>query len=47
MGSNPSTSVVYKYLQSWDVSNLFVAGGSVFPRNPANGPVEAIGMQAC
>ena len=47
MGSDPSTSVVNKYLQSWDVSNLFVVGGSAFPQNPANGPTETIGMLAC
>ena len=47
MGSDPSTSVVNKYLQTWDVSNLFVVGGSAFPQNPANGPTETIGMLAC
>src|SRR5690606_16294038 len=26
MGANPKTSVVNRYLQSWDVSNLFVMG---------------------
>ena len=44
MGGDPSTSVVNKYLQSWDVSNLFVVGGSAFLQNPANGPTETIGM---
>ena len=47
MGSDPSTSVVNKYLQSWDVPNVFVVGGSAFPQNPANGPTETIGMLAC
>ena len=47
MGDDPSTSVVNKYLQSWDVSNLFVVGGSAFPQQPANGPTETIGMLAC
>ncbi len=47
MGSDPSTSAVNKYLQSWDVSNLFVVGGSAFPQQPANGPTETIGMLAC
>src|SRR5436305_14879357 len=46
MGSDPSTSVVNKYLQSWDVSNLFVVGRSASPQNPANGPTETIGMLA-
>ena len=47
MGTDPSTSVVNKYLQSWDVPNLFVVGGSAFPQQPANGPTETIGMLAC
>lgn len=47
MGSDPSTSVVNKYCQSWDVPNLFVVGGSAFPQQPANGPTETIGMLAC
>jgi gluconate 2-dehydrogenase alpha chain len=47
MGSDPSTSVVNKYLQSWDVPNLFVVGGSAFPQNAAQGPTETIGMLAC
>jgi gluconate 2-dehydrogenase alpha chain len=33
MGTDPSTSVVNKYLQSWDVPNLFVLGASAFPQN--------------
>ncbi|MBI2223604.1 MAG: GMC family oxidoreductase [Betaproteobacteria bacterium] len=47
MGADPATSVVNKYLQSWDVPNLFVVGGSAFPQNPAQGPTETIGMLAC
>jgi gluconate 2-dehydrogenase alpha chain len=47
MGTDPSTSVVNKYLQSWDVPNLFVVGGSSFPQNPAQGPTATIGMLAC
>ena len=47
MGSDPATSVVNKYLQSWDVPNLFVVGGSAFPHNAAQGPTETIGMLAC
>jgi len=31
MGADPKTSVVNKYLQSWDVPNLLVAGASAFP----------------
>jgi gluconate 2-dehydrogenase alpha chain len=47
MGADPATSVVNKYLQSWDVSNVFVVGGSAFPHNAAQGPTETIGMLAC
>ena len=31
MGSDPKTSVVNRYGQSWDVPNLFVIGSSTFP----------------
>ena len=47
MGADPATSVVNQYLQSWDVNNVFVAGGSAFPQNAANPPTETIGMLAC
>jgi gluconate 2-dehydrogenase alpha chain len=47
MGADPSTSVVNKHLQSWDVPNVFVVGGSAFPQNAAVGPTETIGMLAC
>ena len=33
MGDDPRTSVVNRYLQSWDVPNVFVMGSSVFPQN--------------
>ena len=47
MGADPATSVVNKHLQSWDVPNLFVVGGSAYPQNAAVGPTETIGMLAC
>jgi len=31
MGTDPKTSVLNRYLQSWDVSNVFAVGSSVFP----------------
>jgi len=31
MGSDPKTSVVNRYAQSWDVPNLFIVGSSTFP----------------
>ncbi len=47
MGIDPATSVVNKYLQSWDVHNVFVVGGSALPQNAGNPPTETIGMLAC
>ena len=47
MGADPSTSAVNKYLQSWDVSNVFVIGGSSFPQNSAYPPTATIGTLAC
>ncbi|MBS7535958.1 GMC family oxidoreductase [Ancylobacter sonchi] len=38
MGTNPTTSSVNKYLQTWDVPNLFVVGASAFPQNPGYNP---------
>ncbi len=47
MGADPATSVVNKHLQSWDVPNVFVVGGSAYPQNAAVGPTETIGTLAC
>jgi gluconate 2-dehydrogenase alpha chain len=38
MGSSPDTSVVNRYLQHWNVPNLFVVGASAFPQNAAQNP---------
>lgn len=43
MGGEPKTSVVNRYLQHWDVPNLFVMGASAFPQNPANNPTTTVG----
>lgn len=43
MGDNPRNSVVNRYLQSWDVSNLFVMGAGAFPQNPGYNPTGTIG----
>ncbi|MCU4160769.1 GMC family oxidoreductase [Acidiphilium sp. AL] len=43
MGDNPSNSVVNRYLQSWDVSNVFVFGASVFPQNAGYNPTGTVG----
>ncbi|NUU67110.1 GMC family oxidoreductase [Enterobacteriaceae bacterium BIT-l23] len=42
MGDNPSNSVVNKYLQSWDVPNLFVLGACCFPQNLAYNPTGIV-----
>jgi gluconate 2-dehydrogenase alpha chain len=46
MGADPSTSAVNKYLQSWDVSNLFVIGASAFPQNASYNPTGTVGALA-
>jgi gluconate 2-dehydrogenase alpha chain len=46
MGADRRSSVVNKYLQSWDVSNVFVVGASVFPHNSAYNPTGPVGALA-
>ena len=43
MGSDPSTSVVNRYLQSWDVANVFVIGASAYPQNASWNPTGTLG----
>jgi len=43
MGSDPKTSAVNRYLQCWDVPNVFVMGSSVFPQNAGYNPTGTIG----
>jgi gluconate 2-dehydrogenase alpha chain len=38
MGASPDRSVVNRYQQSWELSNLFVLGGSAFPQQAYRGP---------
>jgi len=48
MGTEPGTSAVSTWLQSWDVSNVFVLGASAFPHNSAynpTGPVAALALR--
>jgi gluconate 2-dehydrogenase alpha chain len=42
MGSDPSTSVVNKYSQSWDIPNLFLMGSSTFPSMSGFNPTLTI-----
>ena len=43
MGSDPRTSAINRYLQSWEASNLFVMGGAAFPQNAGHNPTGTIG----
>jgi gluconate 2-dehydrogenase alpha chain len=43
MGTDPKTSVINRYLQSWEASNLFVMGGAAFPQNAGHNPTGTIG----
>ncbi|SIT86723.1 GMC family oxidoreductase [Pontibaca methylaminivorans] len=43
MGTDPATSVVNRYLQSWDVPNVWVSGASAFPQNIQFNPTGAVG----
>ena len=46
MGTDPATSAVNRYLQSWDVPNLFVLGASAFPQNPGYNPTGTVAALA-
>lgn len=43
LGADPATSAVNRYLQSWDVPNVFVIGASAFPQNPGYNPTGTVG----
>jgi len=46
MGSDPKSSAINKYLQSWDVPNLFVQGATAFPQNAGYNPTDTVGALA-
>lgn len=46
VGDSPANSVVNKYLQSWDVPNVFVLGACAFPQNFAYNPTGTVGALA-
>ncbi len=46
MGDSPRNSVVNRYLQSWDLHNLFVIGSANFPQNPGYNPTGTVGALA-
>jgi choline dehydrogenase-like flavoprotein len=46
MGSDPQTSVVNQWHQTWDVPNLYIIDGSVLPTSAAVNPTSTIGALA-
>jgi choline dehydrogenase-like flavoprotein len=42
MGADPKVSVTNQWCQTWDVPNLFVADGAVFPSNADKNPTLTI-----
>ncbi len=46
MGNDPKTSALNRYLQSWDVANLFVMGATAFPQNAGYNPTGTVGALA-
>jgi gluconate 2-dehydrogenase alpha chain len=45
-GTTPANSAVNKYLQSWDIPNVFVVGASAFPQITAFNPTGTVGALA-
>jgi gluconate 2-dehydrogenase alpha chain len=46
MGESPADSVVNRYLQSWDLHNLFIMGAGVFPQNAGYNPTDTVAALA-
>jgi gluconate 2-dehydrogenase alpha chain len=46
MGDTPKNSVVNKYLQSWDVPNVFSMGAGAFPQNAGYNPTATLAALA-
>lgn len=46
MGSDPKTSALNRYLQSWDVHNVFAIGANAFPQNNGYNPTGMVGALA-
>jgi gluconate 2-dehydrogenase alpha chain len=46
MGDDPKTSVVNKFLQSWDVPNVFSMGAGAFPQNAGYNPTATLAALA-
>lgn len=43
MGDSPSNSALNRYLQSWDVANVFAIGANAFPQNNGYNPTGLVG----
>ncbi|MCP3415709.1 GMC family oxidoreductase [Bradyrhizobium brasilense] len=46
MGTDRNTSALNRYLQSWDVHNVFVMGANAFPQNIQYNPTGMVGALA-
>lgn len=46
MGTNPANSAINRYLQSWDVANVFVIGANAFPQNAGFNPTGTVAALA-
>jgi gluconate 2-dehydrogenase alpha chain len=46
MGTDPATSAINRYLQSWDVHNVFVLGASAFPQGLGYNPTGLVAALA-
>jgi gluconate 2-dehydrogenase alpha chain len=46
MGTDPKTSALNRYCQTWDVSNVFVTGACAFPQNAGKNPTGPVGALA-
>jgi gluconate 2-dehydrogenase alpha chain len=46
MGTDPTTSALNRYCQTWDVSNVFVTGACAFPQNAGKNPTGPVGALA-
>jgi len=46
MGTDPASSAVNRYGQSWDVPNVFVTGASLLPQNAGKNPTGPVGALA-
>ena len=47
MGTDPATSAVNRFLQTWAVPNVFVMGASAFPQNFGYNPTGVVTALTC